>query len=121
MNDLTFLAPSPRAQENCGMRSGISPSVAIRALCAQLALRLTRRSSGPPSASAEHNPLAAQMPLTRRSVVIGTAAATMVTTASATNTTTEKQSMYGLIGKMKCTPGQRDSLISILLEGVSGM
>ncbi|MBC3875084.1 putative quinol monooxygenase [Undibacterium flavidum] len=29
--------------------------------------------------------------------------------------------MYGLIGKMKCTPGQRDFLISILLEGVSGM
>lgn len=29
--------------------------------------------------------------------------------------------MYGLIGKMKCTPGQRDQLISILLEGVSGM
>jgi quinol monooxygenase YgiN len=45
----------------------------------------------------------------------------MVTTACAANSTTEKQSMYGLIGKMKCTPGQRDSLISILLEGVSGM
>lgn len=29
--------------------------------------------------------------------------------------------MYGLIGKMKCMPGQRDTLISILLEGVSGM
>lgn len=29
--------------------------------------------------------------------------------------------MYGLIGKMKCTPGQRDALISILLEGISGM
>ena len=29
--------------------------------------------------------------------------------------------MYGLIGKMKCTPGQRDPLISILLEGVAGM
>ena len=48
-------------------------------------------------------------------------AAAMVTTASATNTTTEKQSMNGLIGKMTCAPGQRDSLISILLEGVSGM
>ena len=61
------------------------------------------------------------MPPTRRSVVIGIAAATMVATVSATNATTEEQSMYGLIGKMKCTPGQRDSLISILLEGVSGM
>jgi quinol monooxygenase YgiN len=29
--------------------------------------------------------------------------------------------MYGLIGKMKSTPGQRDQLIAILLEGVSGM
>jgi len=29
--------------------------------------------------------------------------------------------MYGLIGKMKSIPGQRDQLISILLEGVSGM
>ena len=29
--------------------------------------------------------------------------------------------MYGLIGKIKVLPGQRDSLISILLEGVSGM
>jgi quinol monooxygenase YgiN len=29
--------------------------------------------------------------------------------------------MYGLIGKMKAQPGQRDALIAILLEGVSGM
>lgn len=29
--------------------------------------------------------------------------------------------MYGLIGKMKAAPGQRDALISILLESVSGM
>jgi len=29
--------------------------------------------------------------------------------------------MYGLIGKMKATPGQRDELIAILLEGVAGM
>lgn len=29
--------------------------------------------------------------------------------------------MYGLIGKMIATPGQRDALIAILLEGVSGM
>jgi len=29
--------------------------------------------------------------------------------------------MYGLIGKMKILPGQRDVLISILIEGVSGM
>lgn len=29
--------------------------------------------------------------------------------------------MYGLIGKIKAEPGQRDALVSILLEGVSGM
>ena len=29
--------------------------------------------------------------------------------------------MYGLIGKMKAQPGQRDALAAILLEGVSGM
>jgi quinol monooxygenase YgiN len=30
-------------------------------------------------------------------------------------------SMYGLIGKMTATPGQRDALIAILLEGTSAM
>lgn len=29
--------------------------------------------------------------------------------------------MYGLIGKIKSTAGQRDALIAILIEGVSGM
>ena len=29
--------------------------------------------------------------------------------------------MYGLIGKMKVVSGQRDALISILLDGVAGM
>jgi len=29
--------------------------------------------------------------------------------------------MYGLIGRMKSTPGQRDQLVAILLEGVCGM
>ncbi len=29
--------------------------------------------------------------------------------------------MYGLIGKMKTAPGQRDALIAILIEGVAGM
>jgi quinol monooxygenase YgiN len=31
------------------------------------------------------------------------------------------QEMYGLIGKMTAVPGQRDALISILLEGVAEM
>ncbi len=29
--------------------------------------------------------------------------------------------MYGLIGKMKVVSGQRDALISILIQGVAGM
>jgi quinol monooxygenase YgiN len=29
--------------------------------------------------------------------------------------------MFGLIGKMRTLPGQRDALISILIEGVAGM
>ncbi|MCL6527238.1 MAG: antibiotic biosynthesis monooxygenase [Thermaceae bacterium] len=29
--------------------------------------------------------------------------------------------MYGLIGKIKAVPGQRDDLISLLLEGVSDL
>ncbi len=29
--------------------------------------------------------------------------------------------MYGLIGRMRAVSGQRDALIAILLEGVSGM
>lgn len=33
----------------------------------------------------------------------------------------KEQSMYGLIGKMTAKPGQRDTLIGILLDGVSGM
>lgn len=29
--------------------------------------------------------------------------------------------MFGLIGKMKCTPGHRDALIAIMLEGTKAM
>jgi quinol monooxygenase YgiN len=29
--------------------------------------------------------------------------------------------MYGLIGKMKATPGQRDALISLMLQGTTAM
>ncbi|MBB6132062.1 quinol monooxygenase YgiN [Massilia aurea] len=41
----------------------------------------------------------------------------------ATTTTTMKETprMYGLIGKMRSTPGQRDALIAILLEGTTAM
>ena len=41
----------------------------------------------------------------------------------ATTTTKMKETsrMYGLIGKMRSTPGQRDALIAILLEGTTAM
>lgn len=29
--------------------------------------------------------------------------------------------MYGLIGKIKTTPGKRDALVAILIEGMQGM
>jgi quinol monooxygenase YgiN len=32
-----------------------------------------------------------------------------------------RTTMYGLIGKMTATPGQRDALATILLEGTGGM
>ena len=43
--------------------------------------------------------------------------------ALAVTTTTMKEAprMYGLIGKMRATPGQRDALIAILLEGTTAM
>ncbi len=40
---------------------------------------------------------------------------------AATTPTKEATAMYGLIGKIKTLPGQRDALISILIAGVSGM
>lgn len=33
----------------------------------------------------------------------------------------EKTAMFGLIGEMKAKPGQREALISILLEGINDM
>ena len=30
-------------------------------------------------------------------------------------------SMYGLIGRMRAQPGQRDALVAVLIEGVAGM
>lgn len=37
------------------------------------------------------------------------------------STTKERATMYGLIGKMTATPGQRDALAAILLEGTGDM
>ncbi len=41
--------------------------------------------------------------------------------APAAETSGGKRTMYGLIGKITATPGQRDALVSYLLEGTGGM
>jgi len=60
------------------------------------------------------------MHITRR-VFIATAGAAAVVAAIPARASLKGTGMYGLIGKMKVAPGQRDALISILLEGLSGM
>jgi quinol monooxygenase YgiN len=54
-----------------------------------------------------------------RSVIAAAALMAAMTFGGASST--GEQPMYGLIGKMLAKPGQRDALISVLLEGVSGM
>jgi quinol monooxygenase YgiN len=51
----------------------------------------------------------------------GAAAAVAVLGAPGAAVSQETRAMYGLIGKMTAVPRQRDALIAILLEGVSGM
>ena len=63
------------------------------------------------------------MDVGRREFLAG-AAALVVGGASARTahpSTAGAASMYGLIGKMTAVPGQRDALVTILLDGVSGM
>ncbi len=55
----------------------------------------------------------------RRTFLIGAAAATAI--ASPVLAVEGKPALFGLIGRMKATPGQRDALIAILLEGTTGM
>lgn len=61
----------------------------------------------------------------RRAFIAGVAAgaATMALPgrASQEDAPYRERSMYGLIGKMRAVPGQRDALIAILLDGVGGM
>jgi quinol monooxygenase YgiN len=55
----------------------------------------------------------------RRHFLLGSiAAATVISAAPAA---ADKPSLYGLIGKMKAAPGQRDALIPIVIEGARGM
>ncbi len=60
-------------------------------------------------------------PITRRAFLVSSAvlAGTIMTSASASPQGTE--TMYGLISKVDVVLGQRDALVSILLEGVAGM
>jgi quinol monooxygenase YgiN len=57
----------------------------------------------------------------QRELVSSIAAGTLVLADSACASRMGEPAMYGLIGKMKAAPGQRDALIDILLEGVSEM
>jgi len=63
-----------------------------------------------------------RMPITRRTA-IGMLSALPLAGAHAAPTTTTKETprMYGLIGKMRAQPGQRDALIAILLDGTAAM
>ena len=61
------------------------------------------------------------MTITRRTAVAALAALPLATQAQAAPSTKEAPPMYGLIGKMRAQPGQRDALIAILLEGTASM
>lgn len=57
----------------------------------------------------------------RRKFVLNAATGIAILSLPACAPNTGEPEMYGLIGKVKTVPGRRDDLISILLEGVSGM
>ena len=57
----------------------------------------------------------------RRTLVATAAAGTLAFAAPGGATTGGGKDMYGLIGRMRAVAGQREALIAILLDGVSGM
>ena len=57
----------------------------------------------------------------RRQFIGATVAAAAVFARPACASQTGSASMYGLIGKIKAISGQRDALVSILLDGVAEM
>jgi quinol monooxygenase YgiN len=61
------------------------------------------------------------MSLDRREFLLMAGAATLTAAAPGLAWSKGEGKMYGLIGKMTAVSGQRDALIAILLEGVSGM
>jgi quinol monooxygenase YgiN len=61
------------------------------------------------------------MSLSRRAAVAALVAIPAALVRAAEPSQKEAQSMYGLIGKMRCVPGKRDEVIAILLEGTGNM
>jgi quinol monooxygenase YgiN len=61
------------------------------------------------------------MDFSKRSFITTTVAGIAVLALPGCASRMGENQMYGLIGKMKAAPGQRDALIEILLDGVSGM
>ncbi|WP_416308692.1 putative quinol monooxygenase [Neptunicella sp. SCSIO 80796] len=61
------------------------------------------------------------LPMTRRSFIAAASASVAAFTLPTSGAQKGAKNMYGLIGKMLATEGQRDKLIDILLEGISGM
>ena len=57
----------------------------------------------------------------RRKFIAATSAGILVAALPASASHFGDRSMYGLIGKIRAVSGQRDALISILLNGVSDM
>lgn len=58
---------------------------------------------------------------TRRDILGVTGAAVLAAAMPALPAKAEDVPMYGLIGSMKASPGQRDALVAILLGSISGM
>ena len=61
------------------------------------------------------------MHLSRRTFVATAAAWAVMLAVPGEASLSGESKMYGLIGKIRAVTGQRDALIAILLEGVSGM
>ena len=61
------------------------------------------------------------MHLNRRTFVAAAGAGAVAFAAPRTALLAGDNDMYGLIGRMRAVPGQREALIAILLDGVSGM
>jgi len=61
------------------------------------------------------------MNASRRDFVAAVGSASILAAVPGCATLKGESEMYGLIGKMKTVSGQRDALISILIEGVAGM